>query len=117
MPPSGYNQAQAECLREFLLDCARALEAEAAEDGVELTPALDHELRNIRSHLDNTVPSPAQKAVLNLTKAFYELVRSESPSSTEAFRQAAIGPQRAGPQLQVAGQRLGHRLFQLLLAE
>jgi len=88
MPPSGYDQKQANYVHDFLLSCATALLAEAREKGISPASALDDEVRSISDHLEREPVSAAQKAALELTKAFYQSVRATSPSDEDSFNRA-----------------------------
>lgn len=85
MPPSGYSQTQANYIREFLSSCAKALHAEAIENGETLIAALDRELADISRYSRISSINKTQAATLDLTFSFYVKVREYSPRTDDQY--------------------------------
>jgi hypothetical protein len=89
MPPSGYSTEQSRHMTDLLRSCACALVDEARENGWTLRTALDIELRNICAYLDQEETSPAQRAILAMTEAFYQKLKVCGPNDKKSFWAAA----------------------------
>lgn len=86
MPPSGYNNKQAEQIGNFLLFCSNELLIEAEKFKISVGDALIKEIGNIDLIVNDSAVSSAQKSILLLTKDFYSRVKSHSPQSRTDFK-------------------------------
>lgn len=72
MPPSGYDLKQVASVEAFLRSCFRALQREAVAKGATLLEALRGESRDIAEYLRDPTLDDTARAVLELTKVFYD---------------------------------------------
>jgi hypothetical protein len=85
MPPSGYSVSQFDSLAGFLTSCCAALRGEAAERAEPIVAALRREIADIAGYVAEASPSAPQTAVLNLTRDFYERLRSKLALSEKSL--------------------------------
>ncbi len=88
MPPSGYSTDQSCHVAELLRSCARALIAEAAENGETLVQALRREIESIKRYVAERAPTAAQRGILLVTQGFYSEVLALAPADRSAFKAA-----------------------------
>ena len=80
MPPSGYNQTQADCLQNFLASCFVSLCEEARGNNEDIPTGLEREIYSITCILDQGC-ADYERAALCLTRRFYESMLEELTSS------------------------------------
>lgn len=85
MPPSGYTTDQKDYIVNFLKSCAKSLELEGRQKGLNIIEALSNECRNIEWILKEEKVSSIQENILNLTRSFYKLILAENPQNYSEF--------------------------------